>query len=67
MPDKPINPQWAWERYRPSQENPWDLRKVGHLFRRAGFGARFDEMQQALRAGPDATIDRLLQGGAGGV
>jgi uncharacterized protein (DUF1800 family) len=65
MPDKPIDPQWAWARYRPAQVNPWNLRKVGHLFRRAGFGGSFDEMQQALRDGPDQTIDRLLQGGAG--
>ena len=33
--DKPeaIDPRWAWQRYRPSAESPWDIKKVGHLFR----------------------------------
>ncbi len=68
MPDNKPNKQsidsrQAWERYQPSPQNPWNLRKVGHLFRRAGFGATRDEMQQALRVGPEETISRLLEGG----
>jgi len=56
-----IDPQTAWQRYRPSAEQPWDLKKVGHLLRRAGFGASLAEMETAVREGPDRTIDALLQ------
>jgi uncharacterized protein (DUF1800 family) len=53
----------AWEPYRPTAENPWDLKKVGHFYRRAGFGATFDELQRGLSDGPARTIDRMLNGG----
>src|SRR5262245_64938302 len=62
MPDT-IDPRWAWQRYKPSQDNPWDLRKAGHLYRRAAFGANWDELHSAVKAGPDTAIDRLLAGG----
>ncbi len=63
--DKPeaIDSRWAWQRYRPSAEAPWDIKKVGHLYRRAGFGATTRELDEGLRAGPDRTIDLLLRGG----
>jgi uncharacterized protein (DUF1800 family) len=57
----PIDPRRAWERYRPSEESPWDIKKVGHLYRRATFGATSDELDHALRAGPDGAIDELLR------
>lgn len=57
-----IDPRWAWERYRPSDAAPWDLKKAGHLYRRATFGASWDELQTAVREGPDRTITALLQG-----
>jgi uncharacterized protein (DUF1800 family) len=57
------DPHWAWEAYRPSDASPWDTRKVGHLYRRAAFGATWTELQTALKAGPEATIEALLQGG----
>ena len=62
--DKPqaIDPRWAWQRYRPSAESPWDIKKVGHLYRRAAFGATSRELDEGLRAGPDRTIDLLLRG-----
>jgi uncharacterized protein (DUF1800 family) len=60
-----IDPRWAWDTYRPDAQEPWDLRKVGHLYRRAAFGARSDELDSALKAGPAATIDLLLRGGSG--
>ncbi len=59
-----IDPRWAWERYRPSPEAPWDLKKVGHLYRRATFGATMQELNAALEAGPERTIDGLFQGRA---
>src|SRR5438105_770586 len=62
---KPIAPSWAWERYKPSDKAPWNLQRVGHLYRRASFGATWTELQTGLKDGPDKTIDRLLKGGAG--
>src|SRR6516165_10837156 len=49
-----------WAPYRPTEEDPWDLRKVAHLHRRAGFGATWGELQRDLRAGPEASVARLL-------
>lgn len=57
-----INPRWAWERYQPSNDAPWDVKRVGHLYRRAGFGPTQAELDAGLRDGPDRTIDRLLSG-----
>jgi uncharacterized protein (DUF1800 family) len=56
-----VDPRWAWQRYQPSEREPWNLKKVGHLFRRAAFGASLAEMEAAVREGPDRTIDGLLQ------
>src|SRR5262245_56694354 len=53
-----------WAVYVPSKEVPWDLRRVVHLHRRAGFGATWQEIQRDLKDGPKASIDRLLQGKA---
>ena len=55
----------AWEPYRPTAADPWDLRKVGHLYRRAAFGGSWPELQAAVAAGPDAALDRLFAGGPG--
>ncbi len=59
---QPIDPRSAWEPYRPSPASPWDLKKAGHLFRRAAFGASWDDLQTALRDGPERTVTSLLQG-----
>jgi uncharacterized protein (DUF1800 family) len=53
----------AWEPYAPTAANPWDIRKVGHLYRRAGFGATAAELDRGLADGPEKTIDRVLAGG----
>ena len=58
---KPVDPQWAWAAYEPDQARPWDLARVGHLYRRAAFGASWQQLQQALEQGPQAAIDRLLR------
>ncbi|MBI2804124.1 MAG: DUF1800 domain-containing protein [Planctomycetes bacterium] len=61
---QPIDPRWAWDRYRPSDAAPWDLKKAGHLFRRAAFGATSAELQAAVREGPERSVTALLQGRA---
>src|SRR5262249_45351609 len=43
---------------------PWDLRRVVHLHRRAGFAAPWKELQRDLKDGPGKSIDRLLKGRA---
>src|SRR5256885_2003914 len=60
-----LDPRWAWDTYQPSQKEPWDVRKVGHLYRRATFGATLPELEAALQDGPENTIGRLLRGGPG--
>jgi uncharacterized protein (DUF1800 family) len=64
MPEA-IDPRWAWLPYQATAQEPWDLKKVGHLYRRAAFGASWTELQEALQAGPEAAVTRLLEGGPG--
>jgi uncharacterized protein (DUF1501 family) len=40
-------------RYEPTPEDPWDLRKVAHLHRRAGFGATRAELGENGSGGTD--------------
>ena len=49
-----------WARYEPRPDDPWDLRKVAHLHRRAGFGATRAELLRDLAAGPEASVERLF-------
>lgn len=46
--------------YVPSPQNPWDARKASHLMRRAGFGARPEEIPAILSLGVNRTADLLL-------
>ncbi len=44
---------------------PDELRsRIAHLYRRAGFGARPDELDAAVAAGYEATVDKLLDLGS---
>jgi uncharacterized protein (DUF1800 family) len=51
-----------WAVYTPSTAAPWNLRRVVHLHRRAGFAATWEEIQRDLAEGPQASIGRLLAG-----
>jgi uncharacterized protein (DUF1800 family) len=53
-----------WEPYRPTEREPWDLRRVVHLHRRAGFAATWCEIQRDLADDPQAAVGRLLDGRA---
>jgi uncharacterized protein (DUF1800 family) len=59
--EKLKDPSWAWAVYEPDAERPWNLAQAGHLYRRAAFGAGWDQLQQALSDGPQRTIDKLLR------
>jgi uncharacterized protein (DUF1800 family) len=61
-PTKGPEPANPWAPYVPSRESPWDLRRVVHLHRRAGFAATWGEIQRDLADGPRGSIDRLLAG-----
>ena len=61
MPDT-IDSKWAWAAYSHGPDNAWDLKKAGHLHRRAGFAATWSEVQRDLKDGPRTSIDRLLKG-----
>ncbi|MGH7169887.1 MAG: hypothetical protein ACRELG_06395 [Gemmataceae bacterium] len=55
-----------WAPYEPDDRMPWNLRRVVHLHRRAGFAAAWNEIQRDLKDDPKASIDRLLAGKARG-
>ena len=58
-----VDPQWAWSVYEPDSQYPWSRRSAAHLFRRAGYGASWAQLDEAVRVGPAATIDGLLAAG----
>ncbi|MCB9879904.1 MAG: DUF1800 domain-containing protein [Planctomycetes bacterium] len=45
--------------YEPSARDPFDLRKCGHLLRRAGFGASLPERQRLVREGLAAALQHV--------
>ena len=52
----------AWDRYEPSKDQPWNSARVAHLHRRAGFAASLEILERDLKNGPDAAVNRLLDG-----
>jgi uncharacterized protein (DUF1800 family) len=54
----------SWSPYTPDATAPWDLRRVVHLHRRAGFAATWGEIRRDLKDGPQASMDRVLAGKA---
>lgn len=55
-----FDPQWAWEPWAPSQEEPWDSQRVRLLLRRGGFGASPKTVAQLASQSPNATIEMLF-------
>jgi Protein of unknown function (DUF1800) len=53
-----------WAAYAPDEAMPWNLRRVVHLHRRAGFAATWGEIQRDLKEGPAASVQRLIEGKA---
>ncbi len=46
--------------YVPSPENPWNVTRINHLYRRIGFGASKAEVLAALNQNPSALVDTLI-------
>jgi len=61
MTQQQFDPPSAWARYEPDARRPWSLALAGHLYRRAAFGATWDQLQRALHDGPQRTVDALLR------
>lgn len=57
-----LDPSAAWAPYEPTASEPWDLPRVAHLHRRAGFSASWSILNRDLADGPSAAIARLLDG-----
>ncbi len=69
MPDVVFYPEQSFvaeaniallEPYEPSADKPWNAQRVAHLYRRLGFGATYEEIQQGLSMHPAALVDHLL-------
>src|SRR5271165_3985570 len=60
-----IDPASAWRPWRPTLADPWGRKWAAHLYRRAAFSASREELQEAERLGPQATLDLLLAGRPG--
>ncbi len=56
------DPARAWAPFEPGPGAPWDLPRVAHLHRRAGFAAPWATLQRDLRDGPGPSLDRVLNG-----
>lgn len=46
--------------YSPTNSNPWNAQKVNHLYRRLGFGASPEMVNNALNQTPSDLIDNLI-------
>jgi uncharacterized protein (DUF1800 family) len=53
--------QGPWAPFEPTDKDPWDVAKVAHLHRRAGFGATRAEVARDLKDGPGPSVDRYLR------
>lgn len=50
----------ALQPYTPTAAKPWNARRVAHLYRRIGFGATYQDIQQGLSMHPSELVDHLL-------
>lgn len=55
----PFDPEWAWSPYEPSRESPWDVSRAAHLYRRAGWGATYAELQTAVDRHPLEVVEEI--------
>lgn len=46
--------------YQPSASKPWNAQRVAHLYRRLGYGASLEQIQQGLQMTPGELVDQLL-------
>ena len=46
--------------YVPTSDQPWDISRIKHVYRRLGFGASREVMLQAINIDPEEFIDNLF-------
>jgi uncharacterized protein (DUF1800 family) len=56
-----VDPEAAWKPWKPDEDQPWDLKWAGHLYRRAAFGCNGTELRRAVRQGHADTLNSLLE------
>jgi uncharacterized protein (DUF1800 family) len=59
---QPIDPQWAWSKFEPTEAQPWNRRAAAHLYRRAGFGANAAKLDKAITLAPADAVRKLIAG-----
>jgi uncharacterized protein (DUF1800 family) len=57
-----LDPSWAWAQWQPTDKLRWGRELAAHLYRRAGFAATWAQLDEAVAAGCQATVDRLMAG-----
>ncbi len=56
-----VEPDWAWQAWQPSDNEPWNAHRIAHLYRRAGFGASQQEIESAEKSDVTAIIKNLFR------
>jgi uncharacterized protein (DUF1800 family) len=59
-----LPPDEAWQAFEPTSQEPFDRRAAAHLFRRSGFAANSQQLDEAVAAGPRAAVKQLLAAAA---
>lgn len=60
-----LDPRAAWQPWKPRASQPWNVRWIAHLYRRAAFSPSWQDVTKALQTGLEATLTRLLHAGPG--
>jgi uncharacterized protein (DUF1800 family) len=60
MPTSPVPPDKQFDEYQPAEDMPWNTERVGHLLRRAGFGATHARQQTMLKQNPAQAIESVV-------
>ncbi len=55
-----VDPAWAWQPYRPTDDHPWDHRLASHLYRRAAFGVNVATLDAATHRDCGEIVDELF-------
>jgi uncharacterized protein (DUF1800 family) len=57
-----VDPTDAWQAWKPDSKDAWGPKWIGHLYRRAAFGATPAEVRAATQRGHAATMKLILDG-----
>ncbi|QDU37533.1 hypothetical protein Mal4_18470 [Maioricimonas rarisocia] len=58
-----VDPEWAWSPYSPDAQTPWTRALAAHLYRRAGFAATTQQLDDAVAQSPGEVLQDLMQPG----